>query len=119
MVQDFSFPYSPSSPILSINAHIDSSLYPYTWGTFATMALCMARLPPGSQAAARDKAEAYRTMPLHPPQWNGTVVRVGDDAFSLDTCLSFGLAPSAGIYGACADAANDIMRAEGIRPIIK
>jgi hypothetical protein len=26
MVQDFSFPYSPSSPILSINAHIDSSL---------------------------------------------------------------------------------------------
>jgi hypothetical protein len=44
---------------------------------------------------------------------------VGDDAFNLDTCLSFGLAPSAGIYGACADAANDIMRAKGIRPIIK
>jgi hypothetical protein len=119
MVQDFSFPYSPSSPILSINAHMDSSLYPCTWGTFATMALCMARLPPGSQAAARDEAEAYRTMPLHPSQWNGTVVRVGDDAFNLDTCLLFGLAPSAGIYGACADAANNIMRAEGIGPIVK
>jgi hypothetical protein len=33
--------------------------------------------------------------------------------------LSFGLGPSAGVYGACADAANDIMRAEGIGPIIK
>jgi hypothetical protein len=83
------------------------------------MALCIARLPPGSQAAARDEAEAYRTIPLHPSQWNGTVVRIGDDAFNLDSCLSFGLAPSAGIYGACADAANDIMRAEGIGPIIK
>ena len=83
------------------------------------MALCIARLPPGSQAATRDEAEAYRTIPLHPSQWNGTVVRVGDDTFNIDTCLSFGLAPSAGVYGACADAANDILRAEGIGPIIK
>ena len=119
LVQDFSFPHSPTSPIPSINTHIDSSIYPCTWGTFSTMALCIARLPPGSQAAARDESEAYRTIPLHPSQWNGTVVRVGDDAFNLDTCLSFGLAPSAGIYGACADAANDILRAEGIGPIIK
>jgi hypothetical protein len=119
LVQDFSFPRTPASPIQSINARIDSSFYPCTWGTFSTMALCIARLPPGSQAAARDEAEAYRTMPLHPSQWNGTVVRIGDDAFNLDTCLAFGLAPSAGIYGACADAANDIMRAEGIGPIIK
>jgi hypothetical protein len=58
-------------------------------------------------------------MPLHPSQWNGTVVRIDDDAFNLDTSLAFGLAPSAGVYGACADAANDIMRAEGIGPIIK
>jgi hypothetical protein len=83
------------------------------------MALCIACLLPGSQAAARDEAEAYRTIPLHQSQWNGTVVRVGNDAFNLDTCLSFGLFPLAGTYGACADAANDIMRAEGIGPIIK
>jgi hypothetical protein len=119
LVQDFSFPHPSSSPIPSINSSIDSSLYPCTWGTFSTMALCIARLPPGSQAATRDEAEAYRTIPLHASQWNGTVVRVGDDAFNLDSCLSFGLAPSAGTYGACADAANDIMRAEGIGPIIK
>ena len=119
LVQDFSFPHSPAAPIPSINAHIDSSLYPCTWGTFSTIALCIARLPPGSQAATRDEAEAYRTMPLHPSQWNGTVVRVGHDAFNIDTCLSFGLTPSAGIYGACADAANDILRAQGIGPITK
>ena len=83
------------------------------------MSLCITRLPPGSQAAARDEAEAYRTIPLHPSQWNGTVVRVGDDAFNLDTSLAFGLAPSAGVHGVCADAANDILRAEGIGPIIK
>jgi hypothetical protein len=83
------------------------------------MSLCITRLPPGSQAAARDEAEAYRTIPLHPSQWNGTVVRVGDDAFNLDTSLAFGLAPSAGVYGVCADAANDILRAEVIGPIIK
>ena len=74
LIQDFSFPHSPSPPIPSINAHIDSSLYPCTWGTFSTMALCIARLPPGSQAATRDEAEAYCTIPLYPSQWNGTVV---------------------------------------------
>ena len=73
------------------------------------MALCITHLPPGSQAATRDEAEAYRTIPLHPSQWNGTVTRVGNDAFNLDTCLAFGLAPSAGVYGICADAANDIL----------
>jgi hypothetical protein len=48
----------------------------------------------------RDEAEAYRIIPLHPSQWNGTVVKLGDDAFNLDTCLSFGLGPSAGLYRA-------------------
>jgi len=83
------------------------------------MALCIACLPPGSQVAAKDEAKAYRTIPLHPFQWNGTIIRVDDDAFNLDTSLAFRLAPSAGVYGACAEAANDILRAEGIGPIIK
>ncbi len=67
----------------------------------------------------RDESEAYRSIPLHPSQWSGTVLRVSEDTFNIDTCLAFGLGPSAGIYGACADAANDIMQAEGISPIIK
>ncbi len=119
LVQDFSFPHSPASPIPSINTCIDSSLFPCTWGTFSTMALCIACLPPGSQVAAKDEAKAYRTIPLHPSQWNGTIIRVDDDAFNLDTSLAFRLAPSASVYGAYADAANDILWAEGIGPIIK
>ena len=119
LIQDFSFPRSPDSPISSININLESSLYPCTWGTFSTMALCITRLPPSSQAATRDEAEAYRTIPLHSSQWNGTVVSLGNNAFNINTCLAFSLAPSAGIYGACTDAANDIMRAEGIGPIIK
>ncbi len=83
------------------------------------MALCIAQLPPGAQAATRDESEAYRSIPLHLSQWSSTVLRVSEDAFNIDTCLAFGLGPSAGVYGACADAANDIMRAEGIGPIIK
>ncbi len=97
LVQDFSFLHTPASPIPSINSAIDSSLHPCMWGTFSTMALCITRLPPGSQAATRDEAEAYRMIPLHLSQWNGTVTRVGDDPFNLDTCLAFGLAPSAGM----------------------
>ena len=119
LVQDFSFLHTLVSPIPSINSSIDSSLYPCTWGTFSTMALCITWLPPGSQAATQDESEAYRTIPLHPSQWNGTVIRIGDDAFNLDTCLAFGLTPSAGVYGICANTTNDILRAEGIGPIIK
>jgi hypothetical protein len=81
LAQNFSFPHALDAPILSINTQLDSSLHPCTWGTFSTMALCITRLPPGSQAAARDEAEAYRTMPLHLSQWNGTVIRIGEDAF--------------------------------------
>jgi hypothetical protein len=64
------------------------------------MALCIDRLPPASQAAVRDEAEAYWTIPPYPSQWNSTVVRLCNDAFNLDTCLSLDLAPSAGIYDA-------------------
>ena len=35
----------------TINSHINSDLFPCTWGTFSTVALLVARLPPGSQAS--------------------------------------------------------------------
>src|SRR6266478_2826003 len=85
LIQDFSFPYSPTSPIPSINTSLDSSLFPCTWGTFSTMALCIAQLPPGAQAATRDESEAYRSIPLHLSQWSSTVLRVSEDAFNIDT----------------------------------
>ena len=84
------------------------------------MALLCARLPPGSQAAVRDVAEAYRTIPLHHSQWPGTVIKAAQhDQYLLDSNAAFGAAPNAGLYGSVADAGADLMRAEGIGPISK
>ena len=118
-IQNYSFPSSTSDkfPNSSINSQVDSDLFPTTWGTFAVVALLIHRLPPGSQLATRDVAEAYRTIPLHHSQWLSTVVRVGDDAFAIDTALAFGSGPSAGTYGAVRNAASDILRFQGIGPI--
>ncbi|CDO73030.1 hypothetical protein BN946_scf185007.g84 [Trametes cinnabarina] len=109
----------PSSGISSINYHIDPANFPCTWGTFHAFALLCWRLPPGSQGAVRDVAEAYRIIPLHHSQWPGTVVRLGDDQFAVDTCAAFGVGSHAGLYGSLADACTDIMRARGLGPMAK
>lgn len=120
IVQNFSHPHTASAASSSVNSAIDSSLYPCTWGTFATVCLVIARLPPGSEAAVRDVAEAYRTVPVAPSQWSGLVVRLdGDDRFAIDTANCFGLRSSAGTYGMVADAGADIARALGMGPISK
>lgn len=121
IIQNFSFPRAPSAfhPNPSINSFIDSDEYPCTWGTFTTICLLVWRLPPGSQAAVRDVAEAYRTIPLHPSQWPAGVVRTAPDEMYVDTCLAFGASPSAGGYGGIADAGADLMRAGGMGPLSK
>ncbi|OJA16495.1 hypothetical protein AZE42_13267, partial [Rhizopogon vesiculosus] len=106
-------------PISSINSFIDSNLYPCTYGTFSTICLLIWRLPPGSQGATRDVAEAYRTIPLHPSQYPGLVVRTGEDHFAIDTSFCFGCSSAAGSYGGLADAGADILRSEGIGPLSK
>lgn len=119
-VQNFSFPYNPSSQYTSINYSISSSNYPCTWGTFSAFALLCHRLPPGSQGAVRDVAEAYRTIPLDPSQWPGAVLRYSDgDEFIIDSNAAFGVASNGGVYGHVADAGADIMRSAGIGPIAK
>lgn len=117
VVQNLPFPLHPSPTISSINSSIDSDLYPCTWGTAATICLLVWSLPPGSQAAVRDVAEAYRTIPLHPSQWPGLVVRTGLDDFAIDSSFCFGFTASAGTYGEVADAGADIFRSQGIGPI--
>ncbi|OJT05120.1 hypothetical protein TRAPUB_4081 [Trametes pubescens] len=119
LVQNFSYPHTPSHGISSINSHINSDDWPCTWGTFDAFALLCWRLPPGSQGAVRDISEAYRQMPLHPSQWPGTVVRLGEDSFAVDPCASFGVASHAGAYGYLGDAFADILRFHGIGPIAK
>ena len=61
-VHNFSHLHNSSPDATSINSHIDCDDFPCTWGTFSTVALLIALLPPGSRASIRDVAEAYRTM---------------------------------------------------------
>jgi hypothetical protein len=69
-IQNFSFPHKVSQafPNPSINSQINAAKFPTTWGTFSTISMLVSRLLPGSQAATRDVAKAYRTIPLHPSQ---------------------------------------------------
>ncbi|KIM86982.1 hypothetical protein PILCRDRAFT_64260, partial [Piloderma croceum F 1598] len=118
-VQNYSFPICPSLsfPNQSINSLVDSDSFPTTWGTFSLVSLLIHRLPPGSQLATRDVAEAYRTIPLHHSQWPATVVRLDEFSFAIDTSVCFGSGPSAGTYGEVRNAASDILRFQGIGPI--
>ena len=129
LVQNLSFPHNTSfaSPARSlvpftllINAAIDSDAFPCTWGTFNTVALLIACLPPGSQVVTCDVAEAYRTIPLHPSQWPGTVVRLdNDDSFAINTSNCFGLASASRVWGLLADTLCTAFSASGIGPVSK
>jgi len=121
LIQNFSFPLSPTHhfPNSSINSHINADDFPTTWGKFSTVYLLISRLPPGSEAATRDVAEAYRTIPLHKSQWPGAVVRISESQACIDTFTAFGVTPAAGAYGHMADAGCEIMRSHGIGPIEK
>ena len=119
-VHNFSHPHNPSPVAMSINSHIDCNEFPCTWGTFSTVALLIARLPPGSQASIRDVAEAYRTVPVKPAQWPGLVIRLqAEDQFAVNTCNNFGLASAGGVYGLLADAGADIFQGKGLGPLDK
>ena len=119
-VHNFSFPHEPTADVTSINSHIDSDDFPCTWGTFATVALIIAHLPPGSQASVRDVAEAYRTIPAKPAQWPGLVIRLqADDQFAINLCNNFGLTSAGGVYGMVADAGADVFRGHGMGPLSK
>ena len=119
-IHNFSFPHNPSPQSSSINSHIDSEDFPCTWGTFTTVALLIARLPPSAQASVRNVAEAYRTIPASPSQWPGLIIRLqADDQFAVNVCNNFGLSSAGGVYGMVADAGADVFRGNGISPLSK
>jgi hypothetical protein len=120
IIQNFSFPYSPrDNDTQSINSQVNPDDFPCTWGTFNTICQVVRHLPPGSQAAVRDVAEAYQTILLYSSQWPGAVVRISEESLVVDTNLGFGYGPAAGGYGHLGDAAADIMRSCGIGPLSK
>ena len=119
-VHNFSFPHTPTPGASSINSSIDADAFPCTWGTFATICFTIFNLPPGSQAAIRDVAEAYRTIPILPEQWPGLVVKLREeDKYAINICNNFGLTSAGGLYGEVGDATLDIFRVQGIGPSSK
>ena len=76
-------------------------------------------IPPGSQGAVRNVAEAYRTIPLHPSQWHTLVVRLSESEFAVDSATCFGFRPLGGLYGKVGNTGIDIMHASGIGPILR
>ena len=118
LVQNLSFPHS-NSPIPSINSLVNPDDFPSPYSTFSIVALVISALPPGSQGAIRDVAEAYRTIPLHPSQWHALVVRLSKSHFAIDTSTCFGFGPSDGIYGNLGSAGTDIMHFAGVGPILR
>ena len=120
LVQNLSFPYKSTSPLLSSpNSRVDLDQFPTYYSTFQITSTIISSLPPGSQAAVRDVAEAYRTVPSHPSQWPSLVVRLGSNQFVVDTSFCFGFAPSGGIYGQIGAAGVNIMRHRGMGPIAR
>lgn len=125
LIQNLSFPFrpikrAPSLHISSINSSICSDFFACTWGTFGEAALLIFNLPPGSQASTRDVADAYRTIPLAPDQWPGTVVRIADDdAFAINLCNCFGLVSAGGNWGVLADCFCELARSRGFGPHLK
>ena len=119
LVQNLSFPYKSRNLVSSPNSRVDPDQFPTHYSTFQITSTIISALPPGSQAAVRDVAEAYRTIPSHPSQWPSLVVRLNNDQFAIDSSLCFGFAPSGGIYGMVGAAGVDIMRSQGIGPIAR
>jgi hypothetical protein len=66
LIQNLSYPHNPTCVIQSINHPLNPDLYPCTWSMFTAFCLLVHRLPPGTQGACRDVAEAYRMIPLAP-----------------------------------------------------
>ena len=121
LIQNFSFPHNTSLafPNPSINDNITTEHFPCTWDKFSTVYLLISRLPPGSEAATRDVAEAYRTISLHLSQWPAAIVKISDALGCIDTCATFGASPSCGAYGIVADMGTKILRCNGIGPLDK
>ena len=117
-MQNLSFPLNPL-PSPSINSLVDPNNFPTPYSTFPIVALVLSSLPPGSQGAVRDVAEAYRTIPLHPSQWHTLVVCLSESEFVVDSATCFGFGPSGGLYGKIGNVGTDIMRTSGIGPILR
>jgi hypothetical protein len=117
MIQDMSYPRKHPD-VLSVNSSINAADFPTAWGKFDDAVALILALPPGCQAAMFDISAAYRITPIRPGQQNALCI-VWRGLVYVDRALMFGLASSAGVFGAIADMLVAIYKAAGYRLIIK
>jgi len=117
MIQDLSFPRNDPL-VTSVNSSINTDDFPTAWGTFDDTCRLILSLPDGSQAATCDITAAYRLTPIRPNQqhiycvsWRGKIY--------VDRAVCFGMASSAGIFGAVADLLIAFYKATGIQLVLK
>jgi hypothetical protein len=117
MIQDMSFPQNDPNTF-SVNHGINSDDFPTAWGSFDAAANLILSLPPGCQAATFNISAAYCLTPTQPSQqhhlcvfWKGLVY--------VDCAIMFGLASSAGVFGAIADMLTVIYKVAGFEAVIK
>jgi hypothetical protein len=66
MVQNLSHPHTLSGPIFSINHHLNSNLFPCTWGTFLNMCLLIWSSLPALRQPAEMSLRPTERYPLLP-----------------------------------------------------
>lgn len=117
MIQDLSFPRNDPHTE-SINKTLDSDDFPTEWGTFDDTSKMVLSLPTGCTAATFDISAAYRITPIRPVQQNALCVSWQNKIY-VDRAVMFGLASSAGVFGAVADMLVAIYKAAGFHMIQK
>ena len=93
-------------------------MFPTEWGTFSVTSDVILSLPPGCQAAAFDISAAYRITPVRPSQQHALCIYWRGKVY-IDRAVAFGLASSAGVFGAVADMLVAIYKASGFGPLVK
>lgn len=101
LIQDFG--RGSKDGIKSINSTIEAADFPCTCGSANVAALLIWLLPLGSQISIRDVSDVFRSIPLHPSQWAGVVVRLTALLCAIDANASFGTVSGPGIWGRVAD----------------
>ena len=117
LIEDLSYPWG--NPLLpSVNAGIDADQFRTAWGTFDKAVKLILHLPPNSMAATFDISAAYRLTPIRPDQQHAVCI-MWEGKVYVDRAVMFGLASSAGVFGAVADMLIAIYEKAGFTPIIK
>ena len=101
----------------SVNDNIDETLCSLSYISVEDTVQEIMAKGQGSQLAKADIQSAYKTILVHPEDWN-LLGMAWDKSLFIDTTLPFGLRSAPKIFTAVADAAEWIARQQGVTTIL-